>query len=675
MNNSTKLVLGLILAGGFGFTAYTFLFPGGVGPTVIDNQNDVDPGNGQGDEPKPNEINSSNPARVEKKDPGPGDTRRTRIDGPVVDAADCEQGIIGRLVNSQGGPVVDAEVYLMPSMTGVDTMRMFRQFQEGVMFPPVATAKTGGDGTFTLGLMHWKEDGKYEVRVVHPEYCDQRLPNIAPQPNDWWDCGNVSMKTGVAVFGRVTTETGLPVANATVAVIDASGMLNFAPTPGREKGLSAKTDDSGNYEIRNIDPVGVFSMNAVAENFAKDEKTELQLAGSLRHKIDFRLSPGLDIAGVVVDPKGKPVEGATVTVSALSQKSRVMEKTSTDPEGYFIVSGIKAGPYAVMIEAKGFQKIDDKPFQAGDTDLEFTFETQGRVHVTVLNKHGRPMSNYHVNIKAAFEGQEMYGNALVSQPVRGAKDGTVMIGGLNPLTYVAEIYAKDHAKNFSTRFTIVENQAEPPRVTVNMNAGGTIVGTVTDRKGKPVPGVTITTRPSGMIDNPFLAIFQIPYTITKRTGKTNKKGRFRFALLNPGKYQLKITSDDYCAIYVQNIQVELNQVSEHHGIKITRGCSVSGITKVNGKPTGQVKVSISSVTTKSNSTPFSAEAVSDNEGRFLLNKRLKPGKYKVMAAEQVQSNPLLMMVQFSKSSQEIVIPLGSEHRVIDVNINKIDEGK
>jgi protocatechuate 3,4-dioxygenase beta subunit len=347
-----------------------------------------------------------------------------------------------------------------------------------------------------------------------------------------------------------------------------------------------------------------------------------------------------------------------------------MEKTATDDDGYFIVSGIKAGPYAVMVDAQGYLKIDEKPIQAGEKDLEFTLESQGRVYITVIDKNNRPLPNYHVNLKAAFEGQDRYGNAIVKKPVRGAKDGTVLVAGVNPMTYVAEIYASGHAKKFSERFTITEAQTEPPRITVNLDTGGTIAGVVTDMKGKPISGITVITRPDGMIDNPFLQIFQVPYTITKRSGKTNKNGQFRFELMNPGKYQLKLSSKDYCAVYVQGIEVAIGQVAESNDIQMTRGCSISGITKVNGQPTGQVKVNISAVRSKDSPTPFSAEAISDNEGRFLLNKRLKPGKYEVMAAEQVQANPLLMMVQFSKSKQEIVIPQGSDHREIDVNISK-----
>jgi len=665
MNSQIKLLLALVLLIGVGFTAYTLM---GTDPVVIVNEPNENPGPDSGSATQPPELTTQNPGEI-RSDNGK-ETKRTRIDGPNIDSTECEQGIVGRLVNPQGGPVADAVVYLLPAMTGVDTMRMIQQYQQGVMFPPVAKSNSRADGSFTLGLRHWKEENKYEVRIVHPNFCDNRLPNIAPQPKDWWDCGKITLKNGVTVFGQVTTETGLPVINANVSVNDGSGMMNIAPTPGREAGLSSKTDNSGSYEIRNIDPVGVHALSAVAENFAKDEKNEIQLTGSTRHRIDFKLSPGLDIAGTVVNPKGEPVAGASITISALSQKSRLMEKTATDDDGYFIVSGIKAGPYAVMVDAQGYLKIDEKPIQAGEKDLEFTLESQGRVYITVIDKNNRPLPNYHVNLKAAFEGQDRYGNAIVKKPVRGAKDGTVLVAGVNPMTYVAEIYASGHAKKFSERFTITEAQTEPPRITVNLDSGGTIAGVVTDLKGKPISGITVITRPDGMIDNPFLQIFQVPYTITKRSGKTNKNGQFRFELMNPGKYQLKLSSKDYCAVYVQGIEVAIGQVAESNDIQMTRGCSISGITKVNGQPTGQVKVNISAVRSKDSPTPFSAEAISDNEGRFLLNKRLKPGKYEVMAAEQVQANPLLMMVQFSKSKQEIVIPQGSDHREIDVNISK-----
>jgi len=666
MDTQLKFLFCLVLFGGIGFTVYMLFDSLGGDPVVIEDPIAViNPEKSK--DPKELRVRNTSSNKTGQDQTG---TNRTRIDGPNLTGVDCEQGVIGRLINPRGGPVADAVIYMMPGLTDKDTMRMLRQHQEGVIFPPVAKSTSAPDGTFTLGLQHWKEDDKYEVRIIHPDFCDHRLPNISPQPNDWWDCGNITLKTGVTVFGRVTTGTGLPIAGATVSAVGGSGILDFAPTPGREKGLSTAADNSGNYEIRNIDPISAVSVSAIAENFAKSETNDFQLAGSSRHQIDFELVPGLNIAGTVVDSKGSPVQGAAVTVSALSQKSHVMDKRFTDKDGDFIVAGLRGGPHSIMIEAEGYLKIEESPFQAGDKDLKFTLESQGRVYLTVIDKNNRPLPNYHVNLKVAFEGQEVFGKTAVNKSVRGARDGSVLIEGINPMTYVAEVSAAGHAKNFSKRFTITEGQAEPPRIAVNLNAGGSITGTVSDLKGKPIAGVTVITRPSGMIDNPLLQIFQVPYTVTKRGGKTDQNGRFKFDLMNPGKYQLKLTSEEHCAVYVQGIDVVLGEVSEHHGIKMTRGCSVSGLAKVNGKPTAQVKVSINSVADKDNPAPFSAEAVSDNEGRFLLTKRLRPGKYEVMAAEQVQTNPLLMMLQFSKSKQEIVIPAGAEHQVIAVNITK-----
>lgn len=56
--------------------------------------------------------------------------------------------------------------------------------------------------------------------------------------------------------------------------------------------------------------------------------------------------------GAVVDPKGQPVAGASVTVSDGSQK--VAGKTTSDAEGKFSVSGLAAGSYMVVASASGF---------------------------------------------------------------------------------------------------------------------------------------------------------------------------------------------------------------------------------------------------------------------------------------------------------------------------------
>ena len=100
-------------------------------------------------------------------------------------------------------------------------------------------------------------------------------------------------------------------------------------------------------------------------------------------------------------------------------------------------------------------------------------------------------------------------------------------------------------------------------------------------------------------------------------------------------------------------------------------CELSGIAWVDGKPAGQVRVNISGVRDDNNLAPFSCEAVTDNEGKFLLSKRLPPGKYQVMAAQSVQANPLIMLVQFNKSKRVFHITPGRESHALDVRLQSI----
>jgi hypothetical protein len=662
MNTKPKLLLLFALLGAGSFLGYILLQPSGIGPAVREDPSGVASSYSKA----PREL----VARSTPDQSGLDPVVRAPLDGNPLSGEDSKQGVTGRLVSQSGVPVAGALLYLLPAPTDKTALRMLTQHQQGVLVPPIAKATSSVDGSFALGVRKWREGDKYVVCITHPDFCDHRLPNIASQPNDWWDCGNVTLGTGATVFGCVTNEDGLPVSGATVLIVDGSGMAGFPPTPGRERGLLTQTDPSGNYEIRIVTPDRLFAISAEAENYAMRQTNDFRLAASVRHEADFQLVPGVEVAGTVIDPEGKALQGAAVTLAAMTVKADVKDKRFTDKDGGFFVSNLRPGPYSVTIEAEGYVKFEAKPIHVPVKDLEFTLERQGGIQITVLGKNNRPLSKYHVNIKVAFPGQAVFGKVVSSTEIGRAKAGSAMVGGVDPGTYVAEVFAKGHAKGFSERFTMAEGKTGFPQLTVKLNTGGSIVGTVSDTDGNPLPGVTLTTRPSGMIDNPLLAILQAPSTITRREGKTGEGGGFRLGLLNPGKYQLKITSEEHCAAYVHGIDVVLGQESEVHDIVMLRGCVVSGIAKVNGVATAQVAVSVNSIANRDNLAPFSAEAVSDNEGRFLLTKRLRPGKYEVSVAEQVQGNPLLKILQLSKSKREFVIPTGAEHHVLEVNLSK-----
>jgi hypothetical protein len=193
--------------------------------------------------------------------------------------------------------------------------------------------------------------------------------------------------------------------------------------------------------------------------------------------------------------------------------------------------------------------------------------------------------------------------------------------------------------------------------------------------GQPLPGVTVETRPNDLDDNPFTAIFQgmIPTKITRGTTETNELGAFSFKLLNPGRYQLKATHPEYIEVFKKNHDVVVGQTLTLPPIVMMPGCILTGTVRVSGKPTGQVKVSINTkhdpdAPAARRPAAFMCEAFTDAQGAYRMQKRLPPGLYEVMSAQETLDNPFYKIIQFQKSKQEIAVGAQGQ-MVVDFNLD------
>jgi len=322
--------------------------------------------------------------------------------------------------------------------------------------------------------------------------------------------------------------------------------------------------------------------------------------------------------------------------------------------------------------APGFVKVPIKPVQAGDKSLHIVLEKQGSARIRVFDKHDRLMTRYRVTVKRYFAAQDQIANVdIPAQQARPDRDGIFTVEGLNPDSYVFQVEASNHAKAFSDPFSVALGD-ESPLVEVHMNEGGTIEGIVVDSNRQPLPGVLVETLPNHIDDNPFTKMFRgmIPFKVTQQSTRTDARGAYRFKLLNPGTYQLKFTHPDHYDVSIKGHDVVAGQMTTIEAIRMQRGTVVSGTARVDGRPAAQIKVTITAISDAEAqaASMFNCEAVTGNDGAFVFDKRVPPGRYQVMAARQTLANPLLQIADFHKTKQEILLGPGQAQYNLTINI-------
>jgi protocatechuate 3,4-dioxygenase beta subunit len=598
-----------------------------------------------------------------------GSVSRSELDERSRSMEDAEQGVEGRLVDAFGVPVVDAECFLFEGH-GNNLFAAMMMANRGVIQPPLAKTRSATDGSFRLGVGNPQQGKTYELRILSDRHADHTAPNLTVFQGKWYDAGTIRLNQGIVVQGRVTdAETGSAIPGATVVVKPTNSTMVLAITPGREDGIAVQTDAYGQFRVENATP-GIATVAAYAPGHARVERVNQSIRAEEENRYEFELPPGKAIAGVVTEGSGTPISGARVQVLSLSSKNPVTVDTRTDRDGRFEALGLIDGPYQLLVMAQGFVRADEKPVMAGEVDKHVVMETQGSARVQASTKSGRRLNRYTVNVKTYIAQQESYGNLLHIPAMQvGPRDlddqGFFKVSGLDPGNYALEVNAEGYAKAYTEPFQIAVGGQEP-ELYAKLSEGGTLTGTVLGEDGTPIQGVLVSTLPNEFEENPLADMFapMIPYKITKSGIRTGKDGKFKLTRLTPGAYQLRFQHPEHYTIFRRDLQVEEGRVTDLPQVDMQRGTLLMGSVMVDGAPSGQIKVQVSAVQEEGAEKPnmFSATAVSDQEGRYAVPKRLPPGRYTVSAGRQ--ANPFQMVVDYQQTKQEFTVGPGqAQHEV------------
>jgi len=271
------------------------------------------------------------------------------------------------------------------------------------------------------------------------------------------------------VGGTVVNAAGKPVANVTVSI-------NNVPNG------TATTDQAGHFLIKNV-PDG--DLNANASTGPNDYEYQTVKAGSGANIITVTTP----VNGIVLGPDGKPIAGAEVIASP---QDRGSEAVSTDNSGHFVIDspGLKAKDKIVarlgdLATASEFSYNGEDP-----VTLHLAAGAEATIKGQVKSADGTPLANATVSLL------RMTDNSAdeVDHAVCDAKGQYAFLPTYGGSKYIVRAKAAGYGMVYSDQVTAAPGQTmQIPAITLQV-ADSFVGGSVVDKKGNPMPNVTVHDR-------------------------------------------------------------------------------------------------------------------------------------------------------------------------------------
>ena len=619
------------------------------------------------------------------------------------DSSNEPQGLRGTAVNANGRPLMGVSVYLVESASN-DPMLLHLVNEQPHLLTPMASDETAQDGSFAVGLAV-AQDKTYDLFLLSPRHATVRMTGLRLLPNSWHDLGDLVLRTGTTIRGRVTVkgQLGMPVPHATVKVSSGGAFADAAlrALPGDSGEQIANVNANGEYELRNAPASGLILMTALAPGFARMVKHDIELNSFGPLQVDFALSPGKTIAGQVRTKTGLAIVNARIEAWP-QQTNQPPLVTFSDERGSFLLQGAQCQAHTVKATAAGFAATEQTEVTPGQA-VHLTMVPQNRIHVTALAPNGRVLRNFRVGLrrffpkdhKAPLDAQALANGTLGSihevRDLRVRLDGNTdyaVIHNVPDGTYVCEVQAEKFAKSFSLpiRFQAPQLPESTPgtpkqqqpgslkRLEVTVTNGCNLRGQVLDSQGAPLAGATVTTQsPGTMPDSPMLRMMDrwVPKRITQQTQTTDNNGYFRFERMALSTYQLQIDHPQACRTFVRSIDGKQPSNIALGSTRMRHGSLITGIATSQGRIAGQIKVVLTTPPAIPADKSIRLETVTDGEGRYLFTRRIPPGSYELRAAVVGAASPdseiFQQLLQLKRSSTIFTVPTGQD--VVEHNLN------
>ncbi len=412
------------------------------------------------------------------------------------------------------------------------------------------------------------------------------------------------------ISGTVTTETGQPLAHASVLGLrfDRGGSL-----------VEAVADAVGHYSITGVAPGDYeiyFSCNSLdgcsgnyVPEYWDDAPYPIEadpvsvLSGATTSGIDGALALAGTISGTVTGEAGEPLANVLVQAYHLESDGAWYPagSDSTNASGHYAISHLAADDYkvgfATCVFCSGYgdyvpEYWDDRPDLdsadlvsvtsggvTGGIDATLVSATQGSISGTVTGGSGQPLQGVRVDVYVADLGSGEWRSVANAATDAGGHYG---VGGLRTGDYKVGFNACSGCDdNYLPRYSggtedlasadlvPVTSGSDTGGVDAALEDSGSISGTVTDGAGNPLAGVGVSAFRADPTD-PFN-----PWGLAGAAA-TDASGHYRISGLATDPYRLELI-DTSGALYVYDFYPHQQDLDSAQPVAVTAGVATTGI--------------------------------------------------------------------------------------------------
>lgn len=293
--------------------------------------------------------------------------------------------------------------------------------------------------------------------------------------------------------GAVTDPAGKPVAGATVFIYTAAvraGYSVYCPSCYPDCQKTATTAADGGFRVPALDPELLFRVLVVGDGFAptfadRVDPAKGPLAVALKPYDPARTGPTHCLRGRVVDEKGKPVVGATLSPNMFKTASRhgfspgILDPLAvTDRDGRFLLTAKEPIEFAALkVEARGLAAVMTGKLTPDRTDHVVTLQPGAFVSGKVTTAGGKPLAGAALGLEPVSRNADTY---LGRYTIAADEHGQFLFSNLPP----------DRAYHVYGLMGGQKGDAVIPAQTVAVGADGTTAdaGPLTPRPGLTLSG-------------------------------------------------------------------------------------------------------------------------------------------------------------------------------------------